>query len=451
MRWPPTSPGTIYGHRCSARARRCPNSGVFKQWWAGGFWRSVSSSPAPAPPRGRFSPDWCAAFDRAATSGTTTPADERLLRRSSPMTVTDRITAPTLIGVGQADSLFPAGPGAGELLPDRRREPRDPGQTRLARRRPRRGVDESERLLQLTQAWMTAHLSGGPPVATDTEVTLSGGALGADSRREPALLELPQFPSPGHGGDLGRGRNPCEPRLVGHPRRSPRSPGSAVSPPNWEWCHPAKARCSESAPVTAATTLVGSGTADLGQQRRAGPRCRPVRPAAGRHGCGYRDRPRARGADPVGPHRTGTNHGARRSARRGHAHLGGRRLRLVVATTDAAYRLPDRPAIYDIGLADPVVRLPTAPEAAVVTAPLSRPCCWPPIIVVVGLLVLLLRPRALTHAAARSTPIPVVVEGLAKTYRGEPRPRSTCPFRCHPERCWACWVPTVRARPPRCA
>ncbi|MFP5070640.1 alpha/beta fold hydrolase [Pseudonocardia nantongensis] len=55
---------------------------------------------------GRFAPDVCAAYTAAATTGRVSPALAELLRRSSPATVTDRITAPTLLVQGEQDTLF---------------------------------------------------------------------------------------------------------------------------------------------------------------------------------------------------------------------------------------------------------------------------------------------------------------------------------------------------------
>ena len=48
----------------------------------------------------------CAAYTEAATTGRLSPATTELLRRSSPASVTDRITAPTLVVQGEADTLF---------------------------------------------------------------------------------------------------------------------------------------------------------------------------------------------------------------------------------------------------------------------------------------------------------------------------------------------------------
>jgi ABC-2 type transport system ATP-binding protein len=101
--------------------------GVFKSGWAGVLF-SAGLGPAPgvpdtgggsgaaAPPAppvpdlpatcGRFTAEVCAAYTEAATTGRLSPATADLLRRSSPVSVTDRITAPTLLVQGEQDTLF---------------------------------------------------------------------------------------------------------------------------------------------------------------------------------------------------------------------------------------------------------------------------------------------------------------------------------------------------------
>ncbi|SFN00165.1 ABC-type multidrug transport system, ATPase component [Pseudonocardia ammonioxydans] len=69
---------------------------------------AAPAAPVPGRPLtcGRFAPDVCAAYTEAARSGRVSPELADLLRRSSPATVTDRITAPTLLVQGEQDTLF---------------------------------------------------------------------------------------------------------------------------------------------------------------------------------------------------------------------------------------------------------------------------------------------------------------------------------------------------------
>ncbi|MBN9799209.1 MULTISPECIES: alpha/beta fold hydrolase [Pseudonocardia] len=68
--------------------------------------RQDASRPGPDPICGRFARDVCAAYGEAARTGRVSPELAELLRRSSPATVTDRITAPTLLVQGEQDTLF---------------------------------------------------------------------------------------------------------------------------------------------------------------------------------------------------------------------------------------------------------------------------------------------------------------------------------------------------------
>ena len=66
-------------------------------------------TPPPAParrPAAGSCPAVCTAYTEAATTGRLSPGTAELLRRSSPASVTDRITAPTLLVQGEQDTLF---------------------------------------------------------------------------------------------------------------------------------------------------------------------------------------------------------------------------------------------------------------------------------------------------------------------------------------------------------
>jgi ABC-2 type transport system ATP-binding protein len=116
-----------------------PSRGVFKKQWAGLFFGSGSGGLGSAlsdtesdtgndlgallggggppslangnPQCGRFAADVCAAYLSVAATGRPTQQVIDLLRRSSPVTIADRIKAPTLLIQGAADSLFPLSEG----------------------------------------------------------------------------------------------------------------------------------------------------------------------------------------------------------------------------------------------------------------------------------------------------------------------------------------------------
>ena len=98
-------------------------SGVFKQRWAslfvsGALAEDPAAALASAGPDGsagvrtgervcgRFAPDLCGLFARAATTGRPGPGGLARLRTSSPAPVLDQVSAPTLLVQGEQDSLF---------------------------------------------------------------------------------------------------------------------------------------------------------------------------------------------------------------------------------------------------------------------------------------------------------------------------------------------------------
>ncbi|GLZ29460.1 ABC transporter ATP-binding protein [Lentzea sp. NBRC 105346] len=115
--------------------------GVFKKSWAGIFFsagltsidasgptgeaveagqtEAVNAPATPAPGSGqgrqptpalgacgRFTPEVCAAYTEVATTGKASPRTLDLLRRSSPVQVADKITKPTMLVQGEQDTLF---------------------------------------------------------------------------------------------------------------------------------------------------------------------------------------------------------------------------------------------------------------------------------------------------------------------------------------------------------
>ncbi|HJQ45434.1 MAG TPA: alpha/beta fold hydrolase [Amycolatopsis sp.] len=86
-----------------------PDSSTGTQGGGGG---AAASSPAPAQVPsagsvcGRFTAQICAAYTELATTGQATPATLALLHRVSPVSVTSKITIPTLLVQGENDTLF---------------------------------------------------------------------------------------------------------------------------------------------------------------------------------------------------------------------------------------------------------------------------------------------------------------------------------------------------------
>ncbi|MGW9479833.1 alpha/beta fold hydrolase [Saccharomonospora azurea] len=66
----------------------------------------LPSADAAAKPCGRFTEQVCAAYTDVATDGVADKDTQALLRRVSPVSVTDRVTVPTLLVQGTSDTLF---------------------------------------------------------------------------------------------------------------------------------------------------------------------------------------------------------------------------------------------------------------------------------------------------------------------------------------------------------
>ncbi|MBA3251359.1 MAG: alpha/beta fold hydrolase [Geodermatophilaceae bacterium] len=151
--------------------------GVFKKLWAGLFFASgaapildqLVAGDGDAPPLldgdplcGRFRPEICAAYVEAATTGRLSPESAALLERSSPASILDRITAPTLLIQGEADSLFPLSEA------DANARGIAASGTEVALAWYTGGHDgagsdaDTERLRELTSDWFDHHLRAGP-------------------------------------------------------------------------------------------------------------------------------------------------------------------------------------------------------------------------------------------------------------------------------------------------
>lgn len=168
--------------------------GVYKQLWSALFFSAgLSGQPgSPVTACGRFAPDWCAAYNEAATTGTISPRSAQLMRQSSPISITDRITAPTLLGGGQSDSLFPLA----QVNANAQQMPATTPVKMLWHAAGHDGgVNETDRLRDITAQWMVAHLADGPDVSTDFEVSLvEGSALNDRISGTVEVLTAPTYP-----------------------------------------------------------------------------------------------------------------------------------------------------------------------------------------------------------------------------------------------------------------
>ena len=415
--------------------------GAFKSLWSGLFFSAGQSAPGtPITECGRFAPAWCEAYTRAAVSGTIDAAGAQLMRASSPVSITDQIMAPTLLGAGQADSLFPisqANANATQILDA---HPNTPVKVVWHAGGHDGGLASpdavSVQLRELTRDWFTAHLAEGAPVADTFLYSVTAGSalsdraagtfevlsspsypgLGGTSKTSVALTGPTQqilapaggIPSsissvPGLGGiasllsqvsgTVGRGVEQQTATFISDALESTLSIAGAAR---------ARIEISSDRPVNGATVFVALRIVDdQGRSRLPAGLVAPVRLDV-------------LGTEPitldlelpaivteVPP---------------------GSRLALTVTTTDQAYRLPAGPAVYSVSLADDFVIVPSV--AGTPTSSSWPLWAWPLLgvafLFIVALALLLTRPRRQLPAGEPLgySPHPVVVTGLVKEYPG---------------------------------
>jgi len=415
--------------------------GAYKSLWSGLFF---SSGQAPRPGDdvtecGRFTDAWCAAYVRAATTGTVDADGAALMRRSSPMSITDRITAPTLLGGGQADSLFPLAQVSANAEQIRAAHPDAPVKVVWHAGGHDGGLASpdavTDQLRSLTIDWFRDHLADGPAVSTDflfarTESSaLSDRAAGTFD-----VIAAPQFPGL-------QGTSTQEAALAGPPQQVLAPAGGLPS---------AISSVPGLGGVGGLLGLAGVGTALGGEQQTAtfvseplvaplsivgSPRARITiaadRPVEGAtvfaavrvlDGAGLPRLPAGLVApvrlDALGPEPVEV--GIELPAVVADV-AAGSRIALTLTTTDQAYRMPAGPAVYSIALADPTVVVPTVTGTPVGG---TRPVwTWPLLAlgaVAILALVLLLtgRRRRAAGDPARLDDEPIVVTGLVKQYPG---------------------------------
>jgi ABC-2 type transport system ATP-binding protein len=403
--------------------------GVLKSLWTSLFFSSgLGLEPGqPVTECGRFTPEWCAAYVDAVTKGEVSPAASALMERSSPRSVTERITAPVLLGAGQADSLFPltqANANAEQIV-------NAPVKVVWHAGGHDGGIAETDRLRSLTAAWFDQHLRGGPAVSDAFEVSLVEASALSD--RDPGTVEVLSAPTyPGIFGDattempVGAPPQQVLAPAGGSPAAITSLPGagglaglagaflsvplpgqtagffSEALPESMRIVGATRARLSVSSdrPVDEAVlfaslrTVSADGRQSLPQGLVAAIRIPDL------------------GPDPVSVDVVLPGVVTEAAA--------GDRLALVVATTDQGYRMPLGPAVYTVAADGPLL-LPTLQgTTASVGAP---PWVWPVGAIIITLLiwlaVTLLRPR---DRAGEARPdlatVPLATSALAKEFKG---------------------------------
>ncbi|MCO1657799.1 alpha/beta fold hydrolase [Pseudonocardia humida] len=147
---------------------------------------------------GRFTAEVCAAYTEAATTGRLSAATADLLGRSSPATVTDRITAPALIVQGEADTLF----GLDQADANARQIAAAGGPVKVIwYSGGHDGTAPGEPLREEIGEWFDFHLAGrGDDPGTGFGYTVVSGVRGGSNTPTTRSLLAPEYPGlPGRG------------------------------------------------------------------------------------------------------------------------------------------------------------------------------------------------------------------------------------------------------------
>lgn len=403
--------------------------GVFKKLWTSYFFSAgFAGAPGKATLCGRFAPQWCALYTQASTTGTVDAAARTLLRASSPMSVTDRITVPTMLMAGQADSLFPLSEVDATAQQIAKANPKTPLKVVWHSAGHDGGISERDRLEQLTIDWLNTHLRETGNSTTDFEATfVAGQVLGRRSGIETVVERAAAYP-----GISGQRFDSVQlkafPQQVmapagGAPAAISSLPGLASVASLANRTMPGQTAVFQSEPLDRAVTVVGASRIQLAV---SSPQpvtdavlfasLRIVTPA------GIEVLPNGlvsplRIAE-VGPTPTAVTvqlPAIYTSVEPGDV------IRIVVSTTDFGYQLPQQAALYTVALTSPKVDIATA-DLQPINAPV--PGWWwaagaAAFAVLLMLLLWIRRPRhKIADTRTDLIDVPLAVEGLAKEFKG---------------------------------
>ncbi|MEV0429851.1 alpha/beta fold hydrolase [Micromonospora sp. NPDC050495] len=472
---------------------RQPTDGVFKKGWAGIFFGgggNAGSGPAglsgttaaapegapesagppspqpgggpgtgsgrapggPADPScGRFAADVCAAYLRIATTGRADAAAVELLRRSSPSGVLDRITSPTLLVQGEADTLFPLA----EADANARGIAAAGTPVRVAwftggHDGGAGPTSDSDRVKFLTAQWLDHYVKGDGPAPGDTFTFSRIAGFDALDRG----LVATGFRTADYPGLTGQGRR--EVTLAGPPQPvavPPNGNPAAISSVPFAGALgslldgvagdiPGQHARFESAPLDEPVDVVGAPTVRIKAASPTGeavlfvklydvdPQGAATLPSGLVAPVRLTGLPRTvDAATPV----TVTLPGIVRRVEAGH------RLRLVVATSDQAYASPAEPAVHTVALADGPLTLPTVDAAPIPTTATIWRWALAGLLaaIVVGLVVVVLLTRRRhrrqdTSIHPEYAGVPLAVRNLRKEYADGFVAVSEVDFEVHP-------------------
>ncbi|MDQ2588493.1 alpha/beta fold hydrolase [Saccharothrix yanglingensis] len=415
---------------------------------------AAAAATQPAPPQqgddrpagpvagacGRFQADVCAAYTEVATTGKAGPQTLEVLRRASPAAVTGRITQPTLIVQGEQDTLF----GLDQADANARQIAANGAKVKVVwYSGGHDGGSPGPELRGQIADWLDFHLRGqGADPGTGFEYTVAGAFRSSGA---PALRTVVAPAYPGLAGSppvsrtdvalSGREQVVINP-AGGNPAAVSSLPGlgsilsrSSSLSSRLALDLPGQSAVFQSEPQTSQTLLTGASTVRL---RVAAVPGQPV-PADGAvlfvklydaDANGVRTLP----GSAVAPVRvanlpadgtpvdvTVTLPGAVRPVESDH------RFQVVVSTTDQAYANAGEPAAYRVSLASPALSVPVV-AGVNATSDVPTTALWGIAIVliacVIAAVVAWFRRRLSADVDPSLESVPLVIEGLTKSYPG---------------------------------
>ncbi|MFN2519335.1 MAG: alpha/beta fold hydrolase [Jatrophihabitantaceae bacterium] len=410
--------------------------GVFKKLWAGYLFQAANSGRGTDPACGRFAAELCAAYQQTAQTGAPSTALLALLRASSPATVLDKITAPTLLTQGEQDALFPLS----EADANARGIAAHGTPVRVAwRAGGHDGVDGASTVLRALTGWLDDVFAGRAGTRQPFEISEQGSAIStANGRTVDRTLHVDSYPG------LGGAPEPRRTVTVSGPPQTITAPaggnpaavtslpvlgsilGGAAQLPALSALGTVPGQVAQFLSARLPTRLLIAGASTVAVTVTA-TRSTDATLFVGLHDVSP-DGADVLPSNLVAPLRlVGLRPGRPRTVT---VHLpavvrevaAGHRLRLSIATTDLAYQLPADPRAYTVavgGLISAPLSIPTADGR--VLHP-GHPAAW----LLTGLAVCLLagatvalvfaRRRRALQADPELTAVPVSIAGLVKEY-----------------------------------
>jgi ABC-2 type transport system ATP-binding protein len=404
--------------------------GVFKKLWAGVFFTTAGGEQGGC----RFTAELCRVYEKAAVSGRSDEAVAKLLKRSSPSSVSGRIKVPTLVVQGQNDSLFPL--DQGDAIARAVAANGAPVAVDWSSGGHDGGDQETARVEARTVAWFDRYLKKdrAADIGPAFRATRTGGVDTTDGSTVQRGAEADRYPGL-HGrsnrviGLTGRPQTVSNP-AGGAPPAISAVPGigalSRLPDLGGELSltqdFPGQYASFESAPLTSALRLTGAARTRIAVSTDA-------KDGAVLFAKLYDVGPGRRTSLPhqlVAPlrvTRTGTTATVQLPAV-DHEFAAGHRLRLVLSATDLGYASPASPATYRISLPEgAALTVPT--DTALTTAQAGLPAwVWalPAAALALAAGLLLTRPvgrrRRDDEGVPQSPELPLTISGLSKRYRG---------------------------------